>query len=138
MALRFEGVFFLAQPDQGSKGGFAFCGFFALALAAGQFDAVMMDGAFKDTVVVGAGCGDDVILRRLRGDRLQQFLKFAFGVLQRRNDRQCANSPVELAKNEFACGVKATIEKNSAEKGFKSIRQRRRALATAMEFFAAT
>ncbi len=62
MALRFESVSFLAQFDEGGEGSFTFSGFLAFALTAGEFDAIMMDGAFKETVVIGAGGSDDVIL----------------------------------------------------------------------------
>lgn len=86
MALRFESVSFLAQFDERGEGGFAFSGFFAFALAACEFDAIVMDGAFKDAVVIGAGGSDDVILGRLGGDGLEEFLEFALGIFQRRND----------------------------------------------------
>lgn len=75
----------MAQFDERCDGSFAFGRFFAFALAASQFDAIVMDGAFKKAIVVGAGRGDDVILRRLRGKRLQQFLEFALGIIKRRD-----------------------------------------------------
>jgi hypothetical protein len=86
MALRFESVPFLAQSDQGGKGGFAFGGFFAFALTARKFDAIVMDGAFKETVVVGPSGGGDVILGRLGGKGLEEFLEFTFWIFECRND----------------------------------------------------
>ena len=65
MSLRLEGISFLAQFDEGCEGGFAFSGFFAFALAASELDAIMVDGAFKNAIMVRTGCGDDVILGRL-------------------------------------------------------------------------
>ena len=63
--MRFESVSFLAEFDEGCEGSFTFSGFFAFAMAAGEFDAIMMHGAFKKAVVIGAGGGDDVILGRV-------------------------------------------------------------------------
>jgi hypothetical protein len=113
--LRFEGFSFLAQFDQGSKRGFAFSGFFAFPLTASEFDAVMLDGAFEEAIVIGATSGDDMILRRLGGKGLEQFLEFAFGIFERRNDRQRTDGPMKLAKNEFAGGLKTAVEKDRAE-----------------------
>lgn len=67
MSLRLESVSFLAQFDEGCEGGFAFSGFFAFSVTAGEFDTVVVDGAFEKTIVIGTGSGDNVILRRLRG-----------------------------------------------------------------------
>jgi hypothetical protein len=78
--LGFEGVSFLAQFEESGEGGFAFGGFFAFALTPGEFDAIMVDGAFEEAVVVGTGGGDDMVLGRLGGKGLEQFLEFAFGI----------------------------------------------------------
>jgi hypothetical protein len=67
---------------------------------------------------------------------LEQFLKFAFGVLERRNDRKSADSPMELLKNEFTGGVKPAIKKNSAKKGFKGICERGGTISATVKFFA--
>jgi hypothetical protein len=44
---------------------------------------------------------------------------------------------MKLTHNEFAGGVKAAVEKNRAEKGFKRICQGRGTLAAAVKFFPA-
>jgi hypothetical protein len=69
---------------------------------------------------------------------LEQFLEFAFGVFECGDDRQGANSAMELAQNKFTGGIKAAVEKNRAEKGFESVRKSGRAVATTVEFFAPT
>src|SRR3954451_11193715 len=43
---------------------------------------------------------------------------------------------MELAQNEFTGGIETAIEKNRAQKRFKSIRQRGRAFTSAVKFFA--
>lgn len=138
VALRFEGVSFLAQFDQSGEGGFAFRGFFAFALTAREFDAVVLDGAFEEAIMIGSGRGDDVILWRLRGKGLQQFLEFAFRIFERGDDRQRTDYAMKLAKNEFTGGLKAAVEKNRAEKRFESVRQSGGTFATAVQFFAST
>jgi hypothetical protein len=65
VVLWFKSVSFLPQFDEGREGGFTFSGFLTLAMAAGEFDAIMMHGAFKKAVVIGAGGSDDVILGRV-------------------------------------------------------------------------
>jgi hypothetical protein len=122
VVLRYESVSFLAQFDEGCEGSFAFSGFLTFAMAAGEFDAIVMDGAFKEAVVIGASGGDNVVLGRLGRDRLKQFLEFAFGIFECRNDRQRADRAMKLAQNEFTGGIKTAIEKNGAEEGFESIR----------------
>jgi hypothetical protein len=136
MILGFESVSFLSQLDERCQGGFAFGGFLAFTLTAGEFNAIVMDGAFKEPVVVGASGGDDVILGGVGGNGLQQFLKFTFGIFERGNDRESPYSAVELAKYEFTGRVKAAVEENSAEKGLKRICQSRRTIAATVKFFA--
>ena len=87
MSLGFEGVSFLAQFEESGESGFAFGGFFAFALTASEFDAIVLDGAFKEAVVIGPSSGDDVIQGSLRGKGLEQFLEFAFGIFERGDDR---------------------------------------------------
>jgi hypothetical protein len=65
VALGLESVSFLAQFDQGGQGGFALGGFFAFALTAREFDAIVVDGAFKNAVVIGPRGGYHIILRRV-------------------------------------------------------------------------
>jgi hypothetical protein len=134
--LGFEGISFLAHFDQGGQGGFTFGGFLAFALTAGEFNAIVMDGAFEESVVVRAGGGDDVILGRVGGNGLEQFLKFAFGIFECGNDRESPYSPMELAKYEFTGRLKATVEENSAEKGLKRIGQSGGTIAASVKFFA--
>jgi hypothetical protein len=85
--LRFERVSFLAKFDERGEGGLAFCGFFAFTLTASQFDAVVLDGAFEEAVVIRARSGDDMILGSLGRKRLEQFLEFAFGIFECGDDR---------------------------------------------------
>ena len=54
-----------AEFDESCEGGFALGGLFAFTAASRQFDAGMMDGAFKDSVVVGSRGGYDMIAGRL-------------------------------------------------------------------------
>jgi hypothetical protein len=138
MILRFESVSFLAQFDEGGQGGFAFGGFFAFALTAREFDAIMMDGAFKKAVVIRPSGGDDIILRRLGGNRLEKFLEFAFGIFERGNDGQRADGAMKLTKDEFTGRIKTTVQKNRAEQRFESVRKCGSAFAAAMQFFAST
>ncbi len=69
---------------------------------------------------------------------MEQFLEFALGIFECGNDRQSAHSAMELAKNKFTCGIKAAIEKNRAEKGFKGICEGGGTVAATVDFFAAT
>jgi hypothetical protein len=138
VALGFESVPFLAHFNEGGEGGLAFRGFFAFALTTGEFDTVMVDGAFEEAVVIGTGGRDDVILGRLGGNRLKEFLKFAFGILERGNHGQSADCAMELTQDEFTGGIKTAIKKNRTEKGFKCIRESRRPVAAAVEFFTPT
>ena len=87
MGLRFERVSFLAQFDEGRECGLAFGSLLTFTVTASEFDAVVLDGAFKEAVMIGASSGDDMILRRLGGKGLEQFLEFAFGIFERRDDR---------------------------------------------------
>jgi hypothetical protein len=80
--LGFERVSFLAQFDERGEGGFAFGGFFALTVTASEFYSIVMNGALEEAVVIGASSGDDVILGRLGGKGLEQFLEFSFGILE--------------------------------------------------------
>jgi hypothetical protein len=137
-ALGFERVSFLAQFDKGGEGGFAFGGFFALTLTTSEFDAIVLDGAFEEAVVVRASSSDNVILGRLGGKGLEEFLEFALGILECGDDRQCADDAMKLAKNEFAGCFKAAIEENRAEKRFECVGQSGGTFAPAVEFFAAT
>jgi len=134
--LRFESVSFLAQFDEGGESGFALGGFFAFALPAGEFDAVVMDGAFKEAVMIGPRGGYDIVLGRLGGNGLEQFLEFAFGIFERGNDGQGADSAMELSKDEFACRIESTIEKNRPEQRLESVRKSGSPFAAAVEFFA--
>jgi hypothetical protein len=134
--LRFESLSFLAQFDQGGEGGFAFRGFLAFALAAGEFNAVVMDGTFKEAVVIGSRGGYDIILGRLGGNGLEQFLEFAFGIFERGNDGQRADRSMKLPKDEFTGRIKTAIEENRSEQRFESVRKSRSAFAATVEFFA--
>jgi hypothetical protein len=87
VSLGFEGVSFLAQFEERGESGFAFGSFFAFALTASEFDAIVLDGAFKEAVVIGPSSSDDVIQGSLRGKGLEQFLEFAFGIFERGDDR---------------------------------------------------
>src|SRR5260370_27391298 len=116
-----ESVSFLAQFDKGGEGGFAFGGFFTFALTAREFDAIMMDGAFKEAVVVGTSGRNDMILGRLGGNGLKEFLKFALGILECRNHRERADRAVKLAQDEFTGGIETAIEGNRTEQRCKSI-----------------
>ena len=87
---------FFAQLCQRRQGGFALGGFLAFALAARQFRSAVMHGALENPVVVRAGGGNDLILRRLGRDGLQQFLQFAFGVFENGNHREPAKGRLEL------------------------------------------
>ena len=138
VALRFESVSLLAQFDEGGKGGFTFGSFFAFALATSEFDAVVLDCAFEETIVIGAGSGDDVILWRLRGKGLEQFLEFAFGIFERGDDRERTDHAMKLTKYELTGRLKTAIEKNRAEKRFERVRQSGRTLPAAVQFFAST
>lgn len=136
MALRFESVSFLAQFDQGGQGGFALGGFFAFALTAGEFDAIVMDSAFKEPVVIRPRGGCDIILGCLGGNGLQKFLQLALGIFERGNDGQRADSAMKLAKDEFTGRIKTAIEENRPEQRFESVRESGSAFAAAVEFFA--
>jgi len=120
--LRFESVSFLAQFDEGGESGFALGGFFAFALPAGQFDAVVMDRAFKEAVMIRPRGGYDIVLGRLGGNGLEQFLEFAFGIFERGDNRERTDHAVKLAKDEFTGCLKTPIEKNCAEKRFERVR----------------
>ena len=115
MALGFEGVSFLPKSDESGKGSFALGGFFAFTLAASEFDAIVLDRAFEKAVMIGTGSGDNVILGRLRGKGLEQFLEFALGIFECGYDRQGADDAMKLPQNEFARRLKPAIEKNRAE-----------------------
>lgn len=136
MALGFESVSFLAQLDERGKSRFAFGGFLAFALTAGEFDAIVMDSALKEPIVVRPRGGYDIILGRLGGDSLEKFLQFALGIFERGNDGQRADSAMKLAKDEFTGRIEATVEKNRPEQRFKSVRKSGSAVAATVEFFA--
>ena len=95
--LGFERVSFLAQFHQRSEGGFALGGLFAFALTAREFDAIVMDSAFKKAVVIRPRGGYNIILGRLGGNGLEKLLQFALGIFERGNDRQRADSAMKLA-----------------------------------------
>jgi hypothetical protein len=136
MALGFESVSFLAQLEEGSESGFALGGFFAFALTARKFDAIVMDGAFKKAVVIWPRSGCDIILGRLGGNSLEKFLEFALGIFERGNDGQRADSAMKLAKDEFTGRIKTAIEENRPEQRFESVRKSGSAVAATVEFFA--
>src|ERR1043166_7516780 len=140
LVIRHSGFHFfsLAEPGKGGEGGFAFGGFFALALATGQFDSAMMDGTLEDAVVVGAGGRDDGIMRGLGGDSLEEVLEFAFGVFEDGNNGEAAEGVLELVQNKIAGGFKAAIEKDGAQERLEGVGQRRGALPATMLFLAAT
>jgi hypothetical protein len=139
LVIRHSGFHFfsLAEPGKGGEGGFAFGGFFALALATGQFDSAMMDGTLEDAVVVGAGGRDDGIMRGLGGDSLEEFLEFAFGVFEDGNNGEAAEGVLELVQNKIAGGFKAAIEKDGAQERLEGVGQGGGALAAAVLLLAA-
>jgi hypothetical protein len=123
--------------SQGSKGGFAFGGFFTFATAPGQFPAGVVDRALEQTIVVGAGGGNDVVTGGFGGVGLKEFLQLAFGIFEDRNDGKLSESAEELAQNEFACGLEPLVQEDSAQKRLEGVSQGRGALATAGDFLAA-
>lgn len=126
-----------AQDQERGASGIAFSVFFALAAAAGEFPAFMVDGAFKDAVMVGAAHGSDVVSRRFRGTVLEQLLQFALGIFQHRNVLQAAEGLAKMARHELFRRGKTAVEKNRAEHGLEGVGQRRGAFATAVGFLAA-
>lgn len=136
LVLGFERVFLLAQFGERGKRGFTFGGFFTFTLAASEFDPAMMHRALEDPIMVGTGRGNDVILGRLRGNRLKEFLQFALGVFQSWYYRECAHGTLKFPENEFTGGLEPAIKENCAEEGLERIGQGGRTLASAVEFLA--
>ncbi len=126
----------LLQFSQRGEGGFAFGGFLALASAASQFHIAVMDGALEETVVVRATDRNDVVMGGFGRDGLEQFLEFALGIFENRDDGDLAESAQELAKNEVARGFESPVNKNRPEQGLKGVCEGRRSLPAAVHFFA--
>ena len=78
-----------------------------------------------------------MIAGRLRGDRLEEFLKLAFGIFQDRNCGKLPKSAEEFSENEFTRGLESAVEEDCAENGLEGICEGRLAFATAVQFFAA-
>src|SRR5205814_1201669 len=119
--LRFD--FLFAQFCQSGEGSFAFSGFFAFALATRELDTVVMNGAFENAIMVRTSRGDDMVLRRLGGNGLEQLLKFAFGIFQNGNAGEFTESALKFADDELAGSLETAVEKYCAKKGFESVGQ---------------
>jgi hypothetical protein len=126
-----------AEDLEGGAGGFAFGVFFALAAAAGEFAAFVMDGAFKDAVVVRTAGGNHLVTRGLGGVRLEIFLKFALGIVEDGNVPEAGEGFAEMVQDKIPGGSKTAIKENSAEDGFKGIGERGGPFAAAVGFLAA-
>ena len=124
------------SPRQRGEGGFALGGFLALALAAGQFRAAVMHGTLENAVVVRAGGGDDVILRGLGRDGLQQLLQLALGIFKPRNFGKAIEVRTESPEYEIARGVETGIQKHRADHGLEGVGQRRGAFPSPVQLLA--
>src|ERR1043166_8265202 len=134
---RFNGLR-LAQFFKRRQRRFAFGGFFALAGAARQFDAAMVDGAFKEAVVVRPAAGNDMVLRGFRGARLKKFLQFTLRVFQNWDDVQFAERGAKFTEDEIARGLIAAVQENSAHERLEGVGERGGALASAVQVLATT
>lgn len=126
-----------AEDLEGGAGGFAFGVFFALPAAAGEFPALVMDGAFEDAVVVRAAGGNHLVARGLGGVRLKIFLKFALGILEDGDVPKADEGFAKMVQHELPGGAETAIEKNRAQHRFEGIGERGGALAAAVGFLAA-
>jgi hypothetical protein len=123
---------------ESGEGSLAFSVFFAFAAAAGEFAAVVVDGAFEDTVVVGAGDGGDMVLRSGGGGGLKEFLEFTLGVFEDGDGVYLGKGSAEMGGNEFFGVGKATVQENRAEDGFEGVGQGGGTVAAAVDLFAVT
>ena len=97
----------------------------------------MVHGALEHAVMVRAGGGDNVILRGLGRDGLQQLLQLAFGVFEDGNHGEPAEGRLELAENKLAGRLESAIEEDRAEQRLVSVGERGGALAAAVHLLAA-
>src|SRR5687768_1924540 len=108
----------LAKAGEGGGGGLAFGFFFAFAGAASQFGAEVVDGAFEDAVVVGAGHGGHLVLGWVGGLGLEDFLEFAFGVVEAGDGVELAEGVGKGVEDELAGGFVAAVQEDGAQEGF--------------------
>src|SRR5205814_2287400 len=95
-----------------------------------EFDALVIDRAFKEPVMVRTADRFELVLRRFGRVGLEDFLQFPLGIFQIGNDLEFSEFLPELAEDKIARGVEAGVEKDRAQQGFEGIRQRGGAHAT--------
>lgn len=97
----------------------------------------MVDGAFEDAVVVGTGHGGELVFGWVGGLGLEEFLEFAFGVVEGGDGFEFAKGVAKGAENVLAGFVVAAVEEDGAEEGFVGVGEVGGTVAAAGGFFAA-
>lgn len=115
-------------------------------MAAAEFGAVVVDGAFEGAVVVGAGGGGGLVAGgigcwRTAALGLEEFLEFAFGVVDFGDagggSLHVGEGLGKGVEDEFACVMVAAVEEDGAEECFVGVGEVGLAVAAAGGFFAA-
>src|SRR4051812_45175135 len=128
---------FLFQGLEGGAGGLAFGRFFAFAHAAAQLCIPMQNNALKGAVMIGAGDGTHLVLRRLGGLGLEQFLKLALRIVQAGYLIELAKGGSEGAEDKFAHCFETSIEEDGSQQSFESVPESGSAVASTAGLFAA-
>lgn len=104
----------------------------ALASAPPKLATFVKNGALEAAIVVWPAGKGHFIVWRFRGPALQEFLKLTFWIVVRRNQFEVAEGVTETTQDEFTGRHVASIHENSPDDCLECIRQRRRALTTAV------
>src|SRR6266516_1828894 len=131
-------LFRLAQSAQRFQGRLALCLLLALAPAAAQFEPLVKNGTLEKAVVVRTCHASQLVLGSIRRSRLEQLLQLPFGILQVKDLDQLADGVAKATQNELSGRVVTAVEEDRAQQRFQRVGQRRRTLACAAGFFAAT
>src|ERR1035441_10492893 len=96
----------------------------------------MMHGALEKPVMVGAAGGNNLVLRSLGRDGLQQLLQLALGILEDGNHQEPAKGRLELAENKLAGRLESAIEEDGTEQRFVGVGERGGPFAAAVHLLA--